>query len=127
LRAIIDATALAPSVGDGPGPGATAGLGRRAAFGSVNGDGITNGFFDGDRVHDIGSLGGSFTWVHGLNKQGVVVGESEDAERFSNILAFAWTLSGGLRQRRVSGHGPAPARPRRQMRRPASRSCGCRR
>jgi uncharacterized membrane protein len=69
----------------------------QAAFGSIDGDGITNGFFDGDRVHDIGSLGGSFTWVHGLNKQGVVVGESEDAERFSNILAFAWTLSGGMR------------------------------
>jgi uncharacterized membrane protein len=83
----------------GPEAAAAALLNERgqAAFGSFNGGGITNGFFDGDRVHDIGSLGGSYTLIHGLNKQGVVVGESEDSEQFSNILAFAWTLGGGMR------------------------------
>lgn len=82
----------------GPEAGAAALLNERgqAAFGSFIGGGITNGFFDGDRVHDIGSLGGSYTLIHGLNKLGVVVGESEDAEQFSNILAFAWTVGGGM-------------------------------
>ncbi|UUZ50360.1 hypothetical protein LP420_10955 [Massilia sp. B-10] len=54
-------------------------------------------FFDGDRLHNIGSLGGSHTWIYGLNRHGVVVGESEDAEEHSNILGFAWTARGGIR------------------------------
>jgi hypothetical protein len=83
----------------GPEAGAAALLNERgqAAFGSISSTGISNGFFDGDRVHDIGSLGGSHTWVWGLNKYGVVVGESEDGEEHSNILAFAWTVDGGMR------------------------------
>jgi uncharacterized membrane protein len=94
----------------GPEAGAAALLNERgqAAFGSINYYGITNGFFDGDRVHDIGSLGGSHTRVWGLNKDGVVVGESEDAEEHSNILAFAWTVDGGMRA--LSGASVSSAR-----------------
>ena len=69
----------------------------QAAFGTITASGYSQGFFDGERVHDIGSLGGSYTWVRGLNKAGVVVGESEDAEERSNVLAFAWTVDGGMR------------------------------
>jgi len=69
----------------------------QAAFGSINYFGTSNGFFDGDRIRDIGSLGGSYTWVWGLNKHGVVVGQSEDGEERSNILAFSWTAAGGMR------------------------------
>jgi uncharacterized membrane protein len=104
-----DGDTLAPShsrtrlysvVNMGPEAGATALLNERgqAAFGSINADGIRNGFFDGDRLHDIGSLGGGYTWTQALNKHGMVVGESEDdAQPFSNIYAFSWTVNDGMR------------------------------
>jgi uncharacterized membrane protein len=58
----------------------------------------TNRFFDGDRLHDIGSLGGGFTSIAGLNNKGVVVGESSDAsEPFPRIYGFRWTVAGGMR------------------------------
>ena len=83
----------------GPDAGAAALLNERgqAAFGSIGYTGISNGFFDGDRIRDIGTLGGSYTWVWGLNNHGVVVGESEDGEEHSNILGFRWTAGGGIR------------------------------
>ncbi|HEY0061779.1 MAG TPA: hypothetical protein VGC21_06640 [Telluria sp.] len=83
----------------GPEAGAAALLNERgqAAFGSIGYDGITNGYFDGDRLHRIGTLGGSYGWVWGLNKHGVVVGEAEDAEEHSNILGFTWTVRRGTR------------------------------
>jgi hypothetical protein len=68
-----------------------------AAFGSFGYTGTQVAFFDGDRVHNIGSLGGTYTWIYGLNKHGVVVGESDDAEEHSNTLGFAWTVRGGTR------------------------------
>lgn len=83
----------------GPEASATALLNERgqAAFGTIQDDGISNAFFDGERIHAIGSLGGSYTWVWALNNFGVVVGESEDAEERSNILAFAWSAARGMR------------------------------
>lgn len=69
----------------------------QAAFAAFSYTGYRAGFFDGDRLHSIGSLGGSHTWIYGLNRHGVVVGESEDAEEHSNILGFAWTARGGIR------------------------------
>jgi hypothetical protein len=67
--------------------------GQVAAYGPAR-----NSFFDGDRLHDVGSLGGGYTVVSGLNNRGVVVGESEDGnEPHSNILAFSWTVAGGMR------------------------------
>ena len=48
----------------------------QAAFASWSPDEIVNGFFDGQRVHALPSLGGSFTYVRGLNNLGVVVGQS---------------------------------------------------
>lgn len=84
----------------GPEAGAAALLNERgqAAFGSFTGDGISNGFFDGDRLHNLGSLGGSYTLTRALNRQGVVVGESEDAgQPYSDIHAFFWTVRGGMR------------------------------
>lgn len=69
----------------------------QAAFGSFVYN--THGFFDGDRVRDLGSLGGGFTSIHGLNNRGVVVGESQDnAQPFPSIHAFSWTAGGGLRR-----------------------------
>ncbi|MBP1202866.1 hypothetical protein JOD97_000880 [Duganella sp. 1411] len=68
----------------------------QAAFGSA-GAGGANGFFDGDRVHDIGSLGGGYTWINGLNDNGVVVGQSLDRDWHGNVLGFAWTLRDGMR------------------------------
>lgn len=69
----------------------------QAAFGAFSYYGPSNGFFDGDRLHDIGTLGGSYTWIWGLNKHGVVVGDSDDAAEHSNVLGFAWTVAGGMR------------------------------
>lgn len=60
--------------------------------GDVN---IFNGFFDGKRVHVLGSLGGAYTLVRGLNNHGVVVGESRDA--LANDRAFTWTAARGMR------------------------------
>jgi uncharacterized membrane protein len=58
----------------------------------------TNRFFDGDRLHDIGSLGGGFTYIAGLNNKGLVVGESNDAsEPFPRTYGFRWTVAGGMR------------------------------
>lgn len=58
----------------------------------------TNRFFDGDRLHDLGSLGGGFTSIAGLNNRGVVAGESTDAsEPFPRIYGFRWTVAGGMR------------------------------
>lgn len=59
----------------------------------------TRRFFDGDRLHEIGSLGpDGYAVIHGLNNLGVVVGESDDAsEPFPFLRAFAWTLAGGMR------------------------------
>lgn len=94
----------------GPDAGAAALLNERgqAAFGSINAGGISNAFFDGERVRDIGSLGGGHTWVWGLNNHGVVVGESEDAEEHSNILAYTWTAAGGMRA--LAGESVSSAR-----------------
>lgn len=57
------------------------------------------GFFDGDRLYDIPSLGGGgFLVVNALNNNGVVVGYSEDsAQPFSPIYGFRWTRAGGTR------------------------------
>ena len=55
------------------------------------------GFFDGERMHDLGSLGGGFTAVRGLNRLGVVVGDTTDAsEPFGAQRAFAWTAARGM-------------------------------
>jgi uncharacterized membrane protein len=69
----------------------------QAAFASFVYD--THGFFDGDRVRDLGTLGGNFTAIHGLNNRGVVVGESLDnSQPFPQIHAFSWTAAGGMRR-----------------------------
>jgi hypothetical protein len=58
----------------------------------------TNRFFDGDRLYDIGSLGGGFTLITGLNNKGVVVGISDDAsDPFPVTYGFRWTVAGGMR------------------------------
>lgn len=58
----------------------------------------TQRFFDGDRLHDLGSLGGGYTLARGLNKHGVVVGETlDDTPPFFDLRAFTWTLSRGMR------------------------------
>jgi uncharacterized membrane protein len=67
----------------------------QAAFATWSPDEIFNGFFDGKRVHTLGSLGGPYTLVKGLNNQGVVVGQSQDA--LLDYRAFSWTVAGGMR------------------------------
>jgi uncharacterized membrane protein len=84
----------------GPEAGMAALLNERgqAAFGSINSDGLRAGFFDGERIHALRTLGGSYFWIRSLNKYGVVVGESEDdAQPYSNILAISWTVGSGMR------------------------------
>ncbi|MBQ5945971.1 hypothetical protein [Massilia sp. ST3] len=56
------------------------------------------GFFDGDRIYSLGSLGGGSTSVRGLNNRGVVVGDTLDAsEPFGAQRAFTWTAARGMR------------------------------
>ena len=58
----------------------------------------TRRFFDGERLHDLGSLGGGYTVARGLNNRGVVVGESEDnSPPFGQLYAFKYTVAGGIR------------------------------
>lgn len=58
----------------------------------------TNGYFDGDRLYELGSLGGGFTSILGLNNRGVVVGHSTDNNGpFGDLRAFAWTRARGMR------------------------------
>jgi uncharacterized membrane protein len=58
----------------------------------------TNSFFDGDRIRYLGSLGGEFTVIKGLNDRGVVAAESVDAsEPFGNYYPVTWTTARGLR------------------------------
>ena len=55
-------------------------------------------FFDGDRLHEVGSLGGAYTSMLALNNRGALVGNSLDAGRpHGDIRAFIWTLAGGMR------------------------------
>nr|WP_315396822.1 hypothetical protein [uncultured Duganella sp.] len=79
----------------------------QAAYTSFNYFGAVARFFDGDRVRPIGSLGGNFTLVQGLNNFGVVVGGSSTDAANSNVLAFAWTAGGGLRA--LPGASPSSA------------------
>ncbi|MDB5792993.1 MAG: hypothetical protein JWQ80_3017 [Massilia sp.] len=65
------------------------------AFATGSSDAPSNWFFDGGRVHALGSLGGSYTFVKGLNNRGVVVGQSQDG--LSDYRAFSWTVAGGMR------------------------------
>lgn len=78
----------------------------QAAFTSWMLDEGTHGFFDGTRVHPIGSLGGSYTYVHGLNDWGVVVGRSTTAS--NDYQAFFWTPWGGMRALPRGGAFPGP-------------------
>lgn len=58
----------------------------------------TNSFFDGDRVRPLGSLGGGFTVIKGLNDRGVVAAESLDAaEPFGNYYPVTWSTARGMR------------------------------
>lgn len=83
----------------GPGDNYAALLNERgqAAYGNFGASGTVNGFFDGNRLYDIGSLGGGYTVVNGLNRYGMVVGESEDAAQHSNILGFYWNVANRMR------------------------------
>ena len=67
----------------------------QAAFAIWSPDEIFNGFFDGKRVHALGSPGGAYIWLRGLNNQGVVVGQFQDA--LSDYRAFSWTVATGMR------------------------------
>jgi uncharacterized membrane protein len=67
----------------------------QAAFSSPGGDERFNGFFDGSRVHSLGSFGRSFTYLRGLNNRGVVIGSAQDS--FMDRQAFSWTVAGGMR------------------------------
>ena len=69
----------------------------QAAFASFGATGYSNTFFDGERLHNIASLGGGRTIISGLNNHGVVVGESEHGARPGSVYAVTWTVAGGMR------------------------------
>ena len=55
-------------------------------------------FFDGQRLVPLGSFGSGYTVVKGLNKHGMVVGESlDDSKPFPANLPFTWTVARGMR------------------------------
>lgn len=70
-----------------------------ATFSAYNFPGEQSGFFDGDFVRDIGSLGGTYTSAHALNKDSVVVGTTDTGMRDhpGGLPAFKWTQDGGMR------------------------------
>lgn len=72
-------------------------LNRRGqvAFANWSADEAVNGFFDGQRVHALSSLGGSFTFARGLNDQGMVVGQAQDSA--GDYRAFSWSVARGMR------------------------------
>jgi hypothetical protein len=68
-----------------------------------------SGFFDGDRVRDIGSFGANSTRARGLNNLGAVVGLADTGKPYPDgSPAFIWTAEGGLRA--LGGIGSANAR-----------------
>jgi hypothetical protein len=79
----------------------------QAAFTDESFPDTSSRFFDGDRVRPIGSLGGGFTTVTGLNSRGTVVGASTGAADIGPF-AYAWTVAGGLRA--LPGPAPSAAR-----------------
>lgn len=68
------------------------------------------GFFDGERMYVLGSLGGGFTSVSGLNNLGVVVGQTSDAgEPFPAYRPYVWTAARGMRALPGPAEGAARA------------------
>jgi hypothetical protein len=85
----------------------------QAAFSHVADDDprrvMRNWFFDGSCVQPIASLGGPWSWLRGINRHGVVVGESEVAQPIGSIRAFYWTAATGTQALRSSGSSSAYA------------------
>lgn len=79
----------------------------QAAFTDENFPNTNSRFFDGDRIRPIGSLGGDFTSVLGLNSRGMVVGASTGPAE-TGPRAYAWTQAGGMRA--LPGPPPSAAR-----------------
>lgn len=93
----------------GPDSGGTVGVNERgqAAFNAFNYFGVGNGFFDGDRISKIPTLGGTYGTVTALNNLGVVVGSAEDGAQPSKVFGFTWTALGGIHA--LPGTSPAGA------------------
>ncbi|USX16490.1 hypothetical protein NHH88_12190 [Oxalobacteraceae bacterium OTU3CAMAD1] len=66
----------------------------QVAFGLETAEGHRGFFYDGIRVHDIGTLGGQTTWVQGLNDAGQITGRSYLSPE--NHHAFVWSVDGGM-------------------------------
>lgn len=49
------------------------------------------GFFDGDRLYDLGTVDGGAPTIFGLNNRGVAVGNTVESR------SFTWTVAGGYR------------------------------
>lgn len=49
------------------------------------------GYFDGDRLHDLGTVDGEAAVVFGLNNRGVAIGNTAASR------SFTWTVAGGYR------------------------------
>ncbi|USX20334.1 DUF3466 family protein [Oxalobacteraceae bacterium OTU3REALA1] len=79
----------------------------QAAFTDEDFPNTNSRFFDGDRIRPIGSLGGGFTSVLGLNSRGMVVGASTGPAE-TGPRAYAWTQAGGMRA--LPGPPPSAAR-----------------
>ena len=66
----------------------------QAAFGLDTAEGQRGFFYDGTRVHDLGTLGGPATWVNALNDAGQITGLSYLTPEIHH--AFVWSVESGM-------------------------------
>ena len=68
--------------------------GNQVIFSQHTAQGSRGYFFDGDAVHDLGTLGGGSTIAAGLNDGGQVVGRSDNVRGVPR--AFVWSAAAGM-------------------------------
>lgn len=79
-------------------PGTNAHLNEKGQVAFSGPSYVGAGFYDGVRVHDMGSLAGGIVRVADLNNRGVIAGTSAFAtDPLAIQIPFTWTVAGGYR------------------------------